>query len=479
MAVVAWDDLLNNFTKELYSGIIVAEEIIDVPLLEALQKNIDRASFDNNGNIKILIQTARGRNAGGLADGGNLPTSQASSYVEQTIGAQRILATCGLTEKEVKLLTGGNSSWGPIIQRTLDDMILDFKFAQNVAAHSNATGALAVIASATYTGSATTWDACTGAVISCDNEYWDTGIENTHLIQKDMWISIWNTSTNAFYTDGASATSWKVTAVAPAKRSSSTWAKPTGTFTIAGIDTGFAVETLADGDIIFLAGGATDTGTSGSCYLPMGLTGIIANNNTGTYDDDLIAPFTTATFQGLTRASYPSLCSDVWHAGDFSADADHTPSENWDLSTIGNAMEEVMNNGGKTRLLRCHPEMARCLRRLSQSANSINVVIDSTGKNNQTIVGDLLPKSFMEIEGDVIPICLDRYCPRYMLEGMDTSVMRWHPVGNADFRKDFGTIWGPTRGGRATTVEAGYEWWYELSSERSDWHFRINDLAII
>jgi hypothetical protein len=476
MAEVTYATLLDNFTKELYSGIITDENMIDVPLFEALKSNVDRASFDTNGNVKILIQTGRGRNARGLVDGGNLPDAQASSYVEQTVPVQRILAVAGLTEKTKKLLTGGSASWGPIVRRTLDDMILDFKYMQNIAAHSNGRGCLASVASSSY--NATAGPGSTPLLtITCDNEYWDTGIENTSIIQKDMWIKIWDSDANGFAADSGGATEFKVVSVAPGKRSSSTWAATTGTVSVTVASDINA--NCADGDFLFI-GGAADDGTVGNGNLPMGLTGIIANNNTGTYDDDLIAPFTTATFQGLARASYPSLCADIWHASDFSSDSDHTPSENWDLSVLSDAMDEVDNDGGKTRLIRCHPEMARCLYRLSQSNNSVNVTVNTSPEaGNQKVVGDRRPKYMLDINGDEMPIITDKYMARYAIEGIDTSVLRWHPVGNADFRKDFGDIWGPTRGGRATTIEAGYEWWYELSSERCDWHWRVNDLAII
>lgn len=472
MAEATWSSLLDTFTKEMYSGIITPENIPDVPLLDALQKQVDRASFDNNGNVEVLIQTKSGWNAQGVTDGGNLPTAQAAEYVRQTIGIPRILATCGLTEKTFKLLTGGDASWGPLARRTLDDMINGFKVSQNVAAHGNGTGALARVVSIgsynTPTG---------GQIITCDNEYWDTGAENTSNIRKDMMVSFWDAGNSGLVADSAGTTQFKVIAVSPGRRSSTAWAATSGTLTVTcASDLAAATNALSDNDWVFLASARAALTTQ---ELPMGMLGIIANNNTGTYDDDLVSPFTTATFQGLARTSYPSLCSDIWHAGDFSSDADHTPSENWDLSIVGDAMEEVVNKGGKTRLIRCHPQMARCMRRLSMSYNSINVVISNTDKNNQAVVGDLLPKSFMEIEGEVIPFAIDRFCPRYVIEGIDTSVVKWAPKGNADFRRDFGPIWGPTRYTRATTVEAGYEWWYELVSERCDWHWRLNDLAII
>jgi hypothetical protein len=213
----------------------------------------------------------------------------------------------------------------------------------------------------------------------------------------------------------------------------------------------------------------------------MGLGGIIANYATGTYPDGLTTPFFTQTFQGLTRASYPCLQSDVWTAQDFGLSAE-SPSDGtptlWDLSVISDAMDEVWSRGGRTRLIRAHPEMLRCMNRLNRSESSVNVVVNDTKSANLPVIGSVRPKYFLDVEGELVPMIGDRYCPRYVVEGLDTSVMHWHPVGNADYRRDFGGIWGPTRGGRATTVEAGYEWWYELSSERCDWHWRVQDLRV-
>lgn len=483
MAEVTWDALLNNFTKELYSGIIVAENMIDdVPLLKALEANVDRANFDANGNVKVLMQTQRARNARGVEDGGNLPTARAGAFIEQTIDVFRIMALAGLTEKVAKLLTGGLASWGKYAARALDDCILDWKNVANIACHSNGTGALAEAdGTVTYTkaGVGDTYDDCDTAIITCDNTYSTSGIENTSLIQKDMYVSIWDASANggvgAFMTDGGGtgATEWRVSAVAPGKRSSATYAGTTGTVTIAGISTGLSAA-IADGDIIFLPG--TRTAITDR-LLPMGLTGIIANNNSGTYDDEFTSPFNLATFQGLTRATYSSLQSDVWKATDFGQTTDGTVDE-WDLSVISDAMDEVIQRGGKTRLIRCHPNMARTMHRLNRSDQKVNIVISRTEQQDQAIIGDMKPKYFLDIEGDLLPIIADRWCPRYVVEGLDTSVLRWHPVGNADWRQDLGSIWGPKRGGRATAIEAAYEWWYELSSERCDWHWRMQDLRI-
>jgi hypothetical protein len=470
MAETTYASLLDNFTKERYSNIIVAEQIIEVPLLEALTENVDRANFDTNGNVKVLIQTQSGRNARGLTDGGNLPTARPSAYVEQTIPVERVLATCGLTEKVMKLLRGGQDSWGPMVGRTIDDMIKDFRYAQNIAAHSNGTGALArVSACAAFANG--------GHIITCDNTYDDSGIENTSIIQKDMYVSIWDIGTSAFVADDSGATEFLVTAVAPGKRDNSTYAATTGTFTIT--CSSDISGTVSDNDIVFLPG-ARDA--VGSKILPMGVSGIIANNNTGTYDDDFSAPWNTATFQGLTRATYPCLQSDVWKATDFGlsseSPADGTPTL-WDLSVFSDAMEEIGNRGGKTRLIRCHGQMARTMHRLNRTESGVQVILNTTKDQvDIPVIGSVKPKYFIDIDGDLVPIITDKYCPRYVVEGMDTSVMRWHPVGNADYRKDFGGIWGPTRGGRATTMEAGYEWWYELSSERCDWHWRIQDLRV-
>lgn len=478
-------NLADGFVKSRYSDIIVAEHMIDdVPLLKALKANIDRSiTPDTNGNLKLLIQTRIARNARGLPDGSSLQTSDHARFAEMTVGIKRILATCGLTELQALALNGGGNSWGPMMRRTLDDTITDFKNAQNFAAHSNGSGALALVASATYTGGATTFGNCTGAVITCNNTYRNSNIENTSAIQPGMWVSIWNASTNTFYTDGATVYEWRVASVAPGKRTgdgSGDWAAVTGTVTLEGITTGFTVEALAAGDIIVLAGTPTDLdgGSVITSTLPMGMTGIIANGAGGSYPDSLTtAPWQTTTFQGVTRTTYASLMSDIWQRDDFTTGSAGTATESWDLSVISDAMDEVVNKGGRTKMIRCHPEMSRTLYRLNKSGNSINVVVNSTGEVDQTVVGDRRPKFMLDVEGELLPIVADRWCPRYVVEGLDTSVIRWVPIDNANWREDSGKIWGPTRGGRATTVEAGYQWWYELLSERCDWHFRVQDLA--
>jgi hypothetical protein len=461
----SYANLLNGFMKNRYiDDRIVAENIIEVHLLEALTENIDRVGFDSNGNVKISMQLTRARNARALSDGSALPATRSSSYVEQTIPVKRIVAVAGLTEKAMKAAKGGLSSYGVAAGRAIDDMLLDFKYAQNLACHGNGSGCLARISSVAAFDT-------DHHVITCDNTYRDSGAENTDLIQEDMYVSIWDADTSAFVADGSGATEFLVSAVAPGKRVNGTYTATTGTVTIqCSSDLSASVE---DNDFIYLAGSKDE--------MPMGLAGIIANNGTVGYDDDLAAPWITSTFQGLTRTTYKALLSDVWQATDFGLTSE-SPADGtltlWDLSVITDAINNVRKRGGKTNLIRCHPDMATTMHRLNRDGGPIQVIVDNTKQLNQPVIGSMTAKFFLGLDGEMIPIFTDWCCPRYVIEGMDTRVMKWHPLGDADYRRDSGDIWGPERGSRNTVVEAGYEWWYELSSERCDWHWRVQDLRI-
>jgi hypothetical protein len=476
MSATVWTTLLDNFIKERPTDIITPAEILDVPLLEALKDNVDTSKTPNNGNIKIMLETETAMNARGVGDGADIQRGYGDAFVEMTVGLQRILAQCEITEKTMLTATGGDNSWGSYAGRKLDNMLRDFKYVQNIAASGNGTGALAVAnGTATYTGGGSSYDSCTGAVITCDNTYTDSGIENTELIKKDMRISIWDASAGAFMTDsGGNNTEFKVTAVAPGKRVNGTYTATTGTVTIA-VTTGLSAA-LADGDIIFLPG---ERSAATDLILPMGLTGFIQNDSNGTYTDGLVSPFNLATFQGVTRASYNQLWADVWTAGDFGLPDDNTDGKLalWDLSVVSDAMDEVYKRGGKINMLRCHPEMARTMHRLNRAESSIQVVVDSTKNENQAVVGSVRPKYFIDIEGELVPIIIDRHCPRYIIDGFDTGVLHWYPIDNADYRKyNGGGVWQELRGSRATILEASYEWWYNIGAERCDYSFRIQDL---
>jgi hypothetical protein len=404
-----------------------------------------------------LVNTDWGYTGVGFTDNQDIPEGHPPTDRKMLIALKQVLANAQVTMQSRDRATGGAASWGNIVERSVSNLLeRDFPWACELACVGNGKAVLAEVVSCVYAAGPPKT-----ITFTCDNNYTNSGIENVQLIRKGMYVDIYAAGLAAL-TD-ASATGLKVTAVSFGNRKNG--AATTGTFTVeVSSDWSAAV---ADGDIVVLAYSVNK--------LPQGLLGLVQD---GTH---FAGDFQLATFQNLARGSYPSLRSLIYEATDFGpeseAPADGTPCS-WDLSVVSDAMSGVENGGGGglVSALFCHGDLARAIYRLGKAEASMSVTVTTTAQQKQPAVGSEYATVFRCPDGRDIPIYRCKTLPANVLYGMTMRDLRWHPLGDFDWLRLYGGIWGPTKGDRKANFEAPYGGYYEISAERCDNSFCIRDM---
>jgi hypothetical protein len=473
---------LNNFMKNYPTGKIVPGEYFDFSLYDALKNNIKTDGF--YGDLaEQLIQTSFPFTGQAFAEDADIPLPDDLGFVKMFIPLREIIANAGLTHQALKRATGGNSSWGPIVARTLDAQMVDFKYVRELAAIGDGTGRLARVSASVYAAGPPKT-----LTVTCDNTYADFGWENVALMKVGMSVEIYKSDGTAV-ADDAGATSWRVTAVTFGNRNNG--AATTGTFVIS--PSSDISANVDDGAVVHLKGtrslSVNDSAGSGSgtttcyaatlgaalkCALPMGLVGIVQNASTNNYTDGAINT-TLTTFQGLTRANYPTLNAAVYGAGDFGG-VDNTPAD-WDLSVISDAMNQNYRNTGKwVDLLMCSSELAMAISRRNRAEAPISVTVNTTKATNQNVVGSMYANTFLRPDGTPIPIKVSNTIPRNVLYGLCTDTMAWYVKGDYDYLRLTGEIWMKSPDDRKANFEAPYGGMDQVGVERCDTHFCIFDM---
>ena len=494
---------LNAYMKQVNTGIIVPSQFIWSSLLDLLKGQLDTGQSFDGDLAKLLIQTAYPYTASAAGDGIPIVYPQNAAWIPMYIPLKKIQVNAGITHDALNRATGGNSSWGSAVDRVLADQRREFKWFQEILAMGDGTGRLARVSDSTYSGGTLT--------VTCDNTYWDFGIENVALFKKGMWIEIFNAAGAQVgdAVDGialaTTSNAWKVTGVTFGNRNNG--AATTGTFTITvanDIDLlSGLTRVVNDGAVIYLYGtrsnsalttdaagsysyGGTATGKcyevtnmEGSvdvpCSVPMGLLGLVQDGITHTYTDGTI-DCTLDVFQGLARASYETLNSKIWTGTDY-AGTDGTPSD-WSLSTVTDAiMQNQMDTGESIDMLLCSQQLAMAMYRLMVSSGQLSIHVDSTAGLKQVVVGSEMAETFRGPNGELIPIKISRTIPRNVLYGIRRADIRWFVKGGFDFFRLNGQVWDKSYNDRLMNFEAPFGGWENMGEERADTHFIMQDLA--
>lgn len=469
-------DDLNNYMMNYPSRRIVANEITDAPLLEALKKNIDTESFRGD-NIEILIKTKQPFTGKAHYEDADIPYPKDTAFVKQLIPLREVIVNAGLTRQAMMRATGGAASWGRIVDDVLRDQQVDFKWLLNLACMGNGTGALARVGANADGAVAVVPSEADTVVIYCDNTYTDFGWENVALMKAGMSVDLWDTSGGAYVTGGKGL---EVISVGFKSRSNGAFAAPaagTSCFTVQCASEAAATALAAaiqDNDVVYLYDSKDN--------LPMGLAGIVQD---GTLYGSIQA---LTDFQGLTRSKYSSLRARTYAAASsgsaigFGAASDNpaygTPCK-WGLSVISDAIADVARGGGrgKTDMLLCSSALAMAIQRKSATESNITVNVSTTGKMNQPASGSQYANKFICPDGRIIPIVVAETIPENVLYGLCLDDWNWFPFGDFDFVREYGEIWEPSRGDRKTNVEAPYGGFYNVGVNRCDNQFRIIDLT--
>ncbi len=494
---------LNNYMKNRVSGIIVPDLYEWGTLDDDLKATLRKGAFYGD-MVEALIQTSHAHTGTAFGDNVNIPYPDDFGFVKMWIPLKEMIVNAGVTMQQMRRATGGNASWGPIVEKCLSEQRRDWMWLRELAAMGDGTGRLARVAS--VTGGTT-------PVITCDNSYADFGWDSTMLIKPGMWVEIYAADGNLLgdvATTGVSATAtdhyFQVTAVAYTDRNNAIHSSATGTVTLATTTNNITATSsaIADGAVIYLAGtrslGLSDSAGTGSgtatayvtgvigssgaatsgCSLPIGLVGLVQNAGTSFithgYDDDTIGCLNLATFQGLTRATYPTLYSTIYRGADFDG-TDGTPGD-WSLSVIDDAIEtNYRNTGKKTNRLLCSGQLARAIDRKNRSENNITTQVGSAGAQKMPSYGSGFASAHLSpLDGSPIPIRVSYTIPRNVLYGLCTEDLHWDTKGDFDFLRLNGQVWDKSYDDRKANFEAPFGGMEQKWAERCDSHWLLQDM---
>lgn len=458
---ITWDGVnltdLANYMKDYPSGRIEPDEKVDWPLLDAMRPNLNTEMFIGD-NVEVLIKDTRPYTGKAHYENADIPYPGTQSWAKQLIPLREVMVNAGLTRQALNRAIGGDSSWGTVVDEVLRDQQVDFNWLLNSILIGNGSGAVARIVSAAYSNNVTT--------ITCDNTYTDSGIENVQLLKIGQQLEIYDSG--GTQVEGASsAVQWEVTGVTFGDRANST--STTGTITVADVG-GTLQGNISDNDVIYIYDAKT-SGLTGP--MPMGLVGIVQGNG-----DDYAGAFALTTFQNLVRASYSSLQGRVYQATDFATGATDGTPDDWDLTTISNAIKDVERGTGRGMVshLILGNDLAMALSRRNWSESGINVTIANTEQGNQTVVGSEYAQRFRTPDGRVIPILVADTIPENCLYGITMNDLVWHVKGAFDFYRLNGQVWDKSYNDRKTNFEAPYGGYMQISANRCDNAFCIQDM---
>lgn len=492
---------LNNYMKNRVSGIIVPD-LFEWGTLDDDLKACFRKDGFSGDLVEALIQTSHAHTGTAFGDGVDIPYPDDFGFVKMWIPLKETIVNAGISMQQMRRATGGNASWGNVVEKVLAEQRRDWMWLRELAAMGDGTGRLARVASAT---------GGTTAVITVDNSYADFGWDSTMLIKPGMWVEIWKTDgTMVGDVSGGVALSttvnaFQVTAVAYTDRNNAIHSNATGTITLAVTTNDLATSIIDSNATIYLAGtrsatladsAGTGSGTA-TCYvtktigsansttagvsLPVGLVGLVANGAasfaTHAMDDDqTYGNYELSTFQGLTRASYPTLQSTIYRGADFDG-TDGTPSD-WSLSVIDDAIESnYRNSGKKTNRLLCSGQLARAIDRRNRAENNVVTQVGSATAQKMNAYGSGFASAYISpIDGSPIPIRVSYTIPRNVLYGLCTEDLHWDTKGNFDFLKLNGQVWDKSYNDRKANFEAPFGGMENRWAERCDSQWKAEDL---
>lgn len=450
---------LNNFmknypTQRIEVGTKFSKQI---GLWQVLKNQVNTERFKAGTTIDFLIKTKNPFTGKAHGEGKNIPDPGVTAFEKSTLSIRELIATAGVTKQLMDQAIGGTYSWADGVQDALDDLQVDFNTLLTISAMGDGSGRLAKINAAVVTPtSADGFLTYTG--IACNNVAYDFGWDNVFMLRNGMKVDVY-TSVGVQKVSGG-----VVSEVVRGNRGNGVAVNGTLKITApVGVVNGFINNAIgnvtANGDVIYLY--------DSKDKMPMGLTGLLTN---GTYGD----PATKTTFQGLTRANFPSLITKVYRGGDYGGTDGVTGT--WGLSEISQAFEEQIygnGDGGPSALL-VNQAMSSQIERLAKHGVVVNTA-DATGV--RSAVGDRYASSFVAPNGQLVPIIIDPNIPGNMIYGISAEDLTLFTLGDFDFLREYGEIWEPTRGNRLTNYEAPYGGYATIGAYRCDRSFIMCDLS--
>ena len=437
---------LNNYMKSMDVTKLVLTDIPNVGLYEALRDRIDRTNLIGD-MAKVHIQLGIGIVGRPMTEASELPYPAANNFDIALIPLRRVVDNAGVTKQALDRATGGDASWGSVVELAIDNMRRSFSYLLKLCAFGNGTGALGRISASSESSGTYT--------LTLDNTYDDFGIENCALIKTGMRVEIYRgdnmiSSANCPVVDSTFGNRRNGVAT-------------TGTIKITDV-TG---KTFKDNDVVYLAGAYGN--------MPMGLTGIVQNgtNYSGVAN--------VTTFQGLARANYPAMCGRVYKAQDFgllgSGETNGVPTD-WDLSVLSDAFQDVADGDGQgqVNLGLVSAKTAMCIQRKNRAENFFGVMASSVDGLQQSAVGQRYATTFVAPDGRLVPIVVDSTIPDNVFYGITTDDLTFFGLGDFDFLREYGDIWEPSRGNRLEAFEAPFGGYINVGATRCDNCFMIQDL---
>lgn len=502
---MAWDGVnltdLNNFMKNYASGTIVPDLYTWGTLYDALKSSVHKNEFRGDA-VEQLIQTTHPFTGTAFGENVAIPYPSPIGFTKNWIPLKEVIVNAGITKQALDRAVGGDASWGRAVDAVLRAQRQEFQWLMELCAIGDGTGRLARVVTSDYSGTTMT--------VVCDNTYCDFGWENVALLKKGMRVEIFSATglqvsdaANGTY-DAAATNEWTVTGVTFGNRANGAATTGSFTFTAANSIDDDDSAGIVDGSIVYLAGtrsktlsdfAGTGAGSPARAYwaenlqstydvlaaLPMGLVGLVADNVNATkkYQDGVTESTHIQcqldTFQGLARASYPTLNAAVYNGADLGGTKE-TP-EDWDLSVISDAINQNYAGTGKwTDLLLCSSHLAMAINRRNRSEQNFSVNVSTTGNLNQNTVGAQFPNTFLRPDGAPIPIKVSNTIPANVLYGLCTEDLDWWTKGNFDFLRLNGEVWDKSYDDRYANFEAPFGGYSQIGAKRCDSQWVIQDM---
>jgi len=478
-------DSLNYYTRDLPEAqrVITLDNIPDVMFFDALAPMLNKEGFDAGHCIEHLIKTKVPLRGKAHGDGVAIPQAGKSGYIPIKVPLAELIDNVRISRQAMLRATGMPGSWAKAVDDVIDDLKkISFKEVLRHSAIGAGNGFLARIYGAAVTNdesSAATW-----VRITCDNVYEETMWDNVALCQPGMLIEC--TQDNG--TTAAGVGGYEIVNVHVAKRSngaSSTIQTTNGGYidvdcVTTGAATTFAAAVNHDNYVVWRYGavsdsiGSEDTARIGFPY-PRGVAYWFMEHFSGL---DPSTSYYTKYF-ALTRATYSSLQSRIYNAGDFGLDTKtaHTPDV-WSLRGLSDIMVDVETGSGKGTIdtWMFNRRMGMAINARNAAEKGFQVVMPTAGEyEGQTVSLATVPQKVVYGDRPLRMIC-DEAIPCNTLIMFDSRDDLMDQDGSFDFLNLEGGAWSKSFDDRYTDFEAPFGGFCQFRSRRLDNKAIIQDL---